>query len=47
MKKYTTTELKAANPITEKDKTIISNDAYAITDLLTQLIAQINFKFKK
>jgi len=42
MEKYTTAELKAANPITEKGKVVISSDAFAISDMIDTLIDRIN-----
>lgn len=35
---YTTKELKTASPTTEKNKIELSNDAYAIAQLLEKLI---------
>jgi len=31
--KYTTTDLKNADPVAEKDKAVISNDTYALMEL--------------
>lgn len=41
--KYTTEELKSKDPIKEKDKIVITNDTYALCELLTEL----NFRLIK
>ena len=41
MKGYTTKELKEKDPEKEKDKTEISNEAFAICDFLDQLIKKV------
>ena len=38
---YTTAELKAKEPEKEKEKTILSNDAFAIGEIIDALIKKI------
>jgi hypothetical protein len=38
---FTTSEIAAKDPTGTKDKTIISNDAYAVADMLDKLIKQL------
>lgn len=42
MEKYTTEDKIKADPIKEKDKIVISNDAYSLVDSLIELSQQIN-----
>lgn len=39
--KYTTQEKKTGNPEGEKDKSILSNDAFAIGDTISDLINKL------
>ena len=39
--KYTTTQLLTISPITEKNKTVINPDAYAIGEIISELIKKI------
>jgi hypothetical protein len=50
MDKYTTAELKAANPLTEKEKIVLSNDAYAqreILETVAEKLKLIEFRLAK
>jgi len=45
MEKYTTSELLEKNPIAEKGKTILTNDAYAVTEglmILNEVVEKLN-----
>lgn len=39
--KYTTETLKAANPTSEKDKAVVSNDTFALLETLQELAFRI------
>ena len=42
MDKYTTSDLLIKEPLAEKDKIILSNDAYAVSEMLDILINKID-----
>lgn len=42
---YTTVELQAANPVTEKDKVVISADTYAQCEMQEKILAELRRRF--
>jgi hypothetical protein len=47
MDSYTTAELLAKEPIAEKNKIIVSNDAYAVMDILEKYFKKLDFRLSR